>query len=312
MFPRSYTDIHVLNVGAGSCAVIESPSGRISMIDINDGGELRDYEKSAIGTGLIGYTTARQLQGHLVDPIQWVQEHLGTDIWRFILSHPDADHMAGIRRILRDGELILSNFWDLPHHRRRGRGYTFRTKSEQEDWQIYESFRARGNSSTKVIRPLADDTGQYWTDDQIQILGPAPELVDEADERDDYNDASYVLRVRHATSSVLIPGDVEEPGWEDILDRGRSLRANVLVASHHGRKSGYSQRAMNSIRPEVVIASTAKLLPKDDGLPLYRKHTSDVFSTREHGTLTIRMFDDGDLQILDSNGRSLASFSDAA
>ena len=37
-----YTDVNILNVGRGSCSVVESPSGRKSMIDINDGGELRE------------------------------------------------------------------------------------------------------------------------------------------------------------------------------------------------------------------------------------------------------------------------------
>lgn len=313
MYQMNYTDVHILNVGAGSCTVIESPSGRVSMIDINDGGELRSYEKRSLAEIYFGLSKARQLEAGLVDPIDWVRNRFGSDLWRFILSHPDADHMAGIRRILRDEELVPSNFWDLPHERQRGRNYVFRTEGERQDWLAYQAFRRAGGSpATKLIHPLAGATGHYWTDDDVEILGPTAEQVDDADEKDIYNDASYVLRVRHATSRVLIPGDVEGAGWDDMLNRGHNLRANVLVASHHGRKTGYSERAMASIRPEVVIASTAELLPKDDGLPLYRKHTSHVFTTREYGTLTARMYDDGRLQILDPDGQLLAGFSDAA
>lgn len=312
MYSKSYTDIHVLNVGAGSCAVIASPSGRLSMIDVNDGAELRDYEKSAL-SGLVALARRRELEGRLVDPIRWVRERYGDKLWRFILSHPDADHMAGIRRVLREGELVPKNFWDLPHRRQRGAGYMFRTVSEREDWKAYQAFReGRGRCGAKLISPLADAQGQFWSDDDIEIFGPTRQLVTAADAKDRYNDASYVLRVRHTTSRLLIPGDVEEPGWKNILGRRISLRANVLIASHHGRSTGYSETAMESIRPEVVIASTANLPSKEDGLPLYRKHTSHVYSTREVGTVTIRMHDSGDLQLFNADGDLLVALHDAA
>lgn len=312
MYPRSYTDVHILNVGAGSCTVVASPSGRLSMIDINDGGELRDYEKSALG-GLLSLARRRELEARLVDPIRWVRERFGDQLWRFILSHPDADHMAGIRRVLRDGELVPMNFWDLPHRRRRGASYTFRTIGEREDWKAYQAFReGRGTCGAKRISPLAGAQGQFWTEDDIEILGPTRRLVANADAKDLYNDASYVLRVQHASSQVLIPGDVEEPGWKNILDRRISLRANVLIASHHGRRSGYSEAAMESIRPEIVIASTANLPVKEDGLPLYKKHTRHVYSTREVGTITIRMHNTGDLQLFNADGDLLVTLHDAA
>lgn len=229
-YPNSYTDVHVLNVGAGSCTVIHSPSGRLSMIDINDGGELREYEKSAFA-GILSLSRRRELEARLVDPIQWVRERYGDELWRFILSHPDADHMAGIRRVLRDRELVPLNFWDLPHRRRRGPEYNFRTVGEQEDWKAYQAFRGgRGPCTAKRISPLGGDEGHFWTDDEIEILGPTSDLVAQANRQDFYNDASYVLRVRHASSRVLIPGDVEESGWSNILDRGISLRAHVLIA----------------------------------------------------------------------------------
>ncbi len=310
MYQTSYTDVHILNVGAGSCTVIESPSGRVSMIDVNDGGELRSYEKRSLAEIYFG---TRHLAADLVDPVIWVQDRFGSDLWRFILSHPDADHMSGIRRILRDGELRPSNFWDLPHLRRRGRNYSFRTEGARQDWLAYQAFReAGGTATTKLIHPLAQATGQFWTDDNIEILGPTARLVDDADDKDIYNDASYVMRVRHATSSILIPGDVEGPGWDDMLDRGINLRANVLVASHHGRKTGYSERAMASIRPEIVIASAANIPEKEDGLPFYRKHTRHVYSTREVGTVTIRMHDSGNVQLFDASGSLLVALHDAA
>ena len=89
------------------------------------------------------------------------------------------------------------------------------------------------------------------------------------------------------------------------------MRANVLVASHHGRNSGYHEDALDLIRPEIVIISSDKIPAKDDAIKKYEARAR-VFSTREHGTLTARMYDGGDIQILDRNGVELTRLWDQA
>jgi beta-lactamase superfamily II metal-dependent hydrolase len=144
----------------------------------------------------------------------------------------------------------------------------------------------------------------------IEILSPTRELVAQADKADTYNDASYVLRFTHKTSRVLLASDVEEPAWQDMIEAGVSLRANVLIASHHGRKSGFSEDAMKLIRPEIVIVSTARLAPKDDAIDDYKRHSDHVFSTRVDGDLLVRMWNDGDLDVYDAFGNRLVRLVD--
>lgn len=50
---------------------------------------------------------------------------------------------------------------------------------------------------------------------------------------------------------------------------------------------------MAQINPTVVIISTDKLDPDHDAEDEYREWTEHVFSTREHGTIWVRMRDDG-------------------
>ena len=110
----------------------------------------------------------------------------------------------------------------------------------------------------KVLNPLRGARHRYWMENDIEILSPTKQLVDDCDNLADpkYNDASYVLRANYGGSKVLIPGDVESKGWNDMLDSGLDVNADILVASHHGRQSGYSERAMQAIQPAVVIIST--------------------------------------------------------
>ena len=66
-----YTDVNILNVGRGSCAIVESPSGRKSMIDINDGGELREAAGMSVATRFLQEAAIKSLKSKLVDPVAW-------------------------------------------------------------------------------------------------------------------------------------------------------------------------------------------------------------------------------------------------
>lgn len=298
-----YTDVNILNVGRGSCSVVESPSGRKSMIDINDGGELREAAGMSFAARFLQEAAINSLKSKLVDPIAWSRRYGITQLWRFILSHPDADHMAGLRRIL-SGELRTDNFWDIPHNRMRSKRSDFKNDSEYADWQMYQQLRDGAlPGAPRLLNPMRGEANHYWIDDDIEILSPTAALVADCDKTDVYNDASYVLRVSHGPSSVLLPGDVESKGWNDMIDAGMDLSADVLVASHHGRKSGYSEAAMKAIKPSVVIISTDKLDPAHDAESDYRKSTEYVYSTRKEGTLWVRMNEDGSFDIYSEAGK---------
>jgi competence protein ComEC len=181
------------------------------------------------------------------------------------------------------------------------------------DWRWYDGFHnQRDWSVTWPIRlwPLRDAIGNYWTDDSIDVLSPTASLILDCDKADVFNNASYVVKVSHGpTTRLLAPGDVESEAWDDMIEAGVDLRANVLIASHHGRNSGYHKEAMDLIRPEVVIISSDKIPAKDDAIKKYESRAK-VFSTREHGTLTVRMYTGGDIDVIDAAGTVLAHYFD--
>jgi beta-lactamase superfamily II metal-dependent hydrolase len=111
---------------------------------------------------------------------------------------------------------------------------------------------------------------------------------------------SYVVRIWHAGRSILIPGDIEEPGWRRLVERSGDLRADVLVASHHGRRSGYFEAAVDAISPTFVVVSTGPLAAAEDAHRLYRARVlpGNFYSTRSHGTICIRFHDTGWLEIV--------------
>jgi Metallo-beta-lactamase superfamily len=82
------------------------------------------------------------------------------------------------------------------------------------------------------------------------------------------NNASIVTRLEYAGRSILLCGDVEEAAWDAVLStqEWRSLVSSVdiLVAPHHGHKSGLSRTLMELARPTLVLVSVAAYDPNVD------------------------------------------------
>jgi len=116
----------------------------------------------------------------------------------------------------------------------------------------------------------------------------------------DTNNLSLVTFLKFGTAGILVPGDLERPGWQRLLlrdDFKEALRGtNVLVASHHGRESGLEQEIFNYCTPEIVIVSD-KHVEYETQRTDYGRYATGVWfsdsrvrkavSTRNNGDITI-------------------------
>jgi beta-lactamase superfamily II metal-dependent hydrolase len=75
----------------------------------------------------------------------------------------------------------------------------------------------------------------------------------------DTNNISFVTFLTCHGTTFLIPGDIEGSGWDALMGRldfiADLANVDVLIASHHGRESGYSADAMAIARPKCVVCS---------------------------------------------------------
>ena len=203
--------IHFLNVKQGDCFLLERASNRLTMIDIC-GGNISDED---IYEAQVRKFAEEKPKGNFnmcskpTNPINYLKEKGHTDIWRFILTHPDMDHMDGIKKLF--NENTISNFWDCGIRKEKpdfeeGGPYL------EEDWDFYEDLINNRIQGAKVIKPRAGDKGKYWNadDDQgngngdyIEIVSPNDDLVEQANDNGDINDASYVIVYRHEAGKII-------------------------------------------------------------------------------------------------------------
>ncbi|MFA6962931.1 MAG: hypothetical protein WC205_19415 [Opitutaceae bacterium] len=322
---ESLLRIHILNVGHGSCAIIEHPSGRVTMLDINNGTEINEDAAVAIAEslGMTGFemTVAKIMSGSLTEalaskgynigltnPIEYLNTHISDkQLWRYIQSHPDMDHMRGLAA-LKEAGYGITNFWDTEHSKDPEH---FHKDGDKADWEEYE--RLRGGSNTTVLKIYQEAKAPFYNQDAagnppgdgIYLLAPIQSITTEenAKEAPNYNNLSYVLALQYGGRMVIFGGDAEDAVWTSIHQKyGTGLKCDVLIAPHHGRDSAYHEDSVAAMAPEYAIVSVGKK-PSTDASNKYRKHCKNVWSTRWRGNITIEITQTGAMTVTSQYNR---------
>lgn len=256
--------VHFLNVGEGDCTIIEHNSGRKSVIDICNGyfslsipslmKESEFLERKAANYRMCERST---------NPLDYLHNLGIQQIFRFILTHPDMDHLDGFDKLLKNFTVV--NFWDSGVRREKPDfsegGYV------EADWNRYAKIIEGREPNLNVLTPKAGAQFKYANiaedgsegGDGLHIMAPDSDLVASANEDGDINDASYVILYRSSGGKILIPGDSNDKTWEYILKNHKTdvKDCKVLFAPHHGRKSDRSYDFLDVVNPRLTVFGCA-------------------------------------------------------
>jgi competence protein ComEC len=328
--------VDFLNVGHGDCTIIRHHSGRLTMVDINTSQDYDADSFSELVaeetrkrcnplTGAFGFDSGlgtsytilgaqmryqeavaeaqreavAEAKREVQDPIAFMQTHYpGQKLWRFVLTHPDLDHMRGITHLY--DSIGFDNFWDTAHIKPTPE---YRSNDDKVDWEFYQRLRLGGLGSNPLFFTRGDACFAFAKDeygnpggDNIEILSPTADLVKTCNWAGKSNDLSLVLRLWHAGKSVLLPGDAEASAWDAMVSfYGDRLKSDFLKASHHGRDSGYHLDAVKRIAPVLTFVSVGRK-PDTDASSKYRQQCPRVPSTRYHGNIRLEIFDNGEFK----------------
>ena len=262
--------IHFLNVKTGDCSIVEHFSGHLTVIDVCNA-YIPNATLEAVRIYLGGPPT-RGVPGDFkqkenpVNPISYLKERGINDVFRFVVTHPDMDHMDGIKAFF--GEFSPTNFWDTDNDESKEFGKGSNGGFDEEDWKFYKKLRdGKPKNDPKRLALYAGARGQYYNRDEdgtgggdgIYVLAPTPELVREANESGDYNDCSYVLLYRTGGHRILFGGDSHDKTWEHILKNYEEdvTDVDLLVAPHHGRGSDRSYELLDVLKPALTLFGNA-------------------------------------------------------
>lgn len=259
--------IHFLNVGQGDCFLLERSSDRLTMIDICGGNkEVEQFSESKVvaSRGDRPYGNYA-MSSKPTNPISYLESKGLNHIWRFILTHPDMDHMDGIKRLF-EGKKI-DNFWDCGIRREKppfekGSPYL------EDDWAFYEKLIHAKIENTNIVAPRAGNKAKYWNADDnaknghgdyIHIASPNEALIASANDNGDINDASYVIVYISSAGPIIFAGDSNDKTWQYIMANHSDLVTNaaVLFAPHHGRKSHRDYSFLDAVNPRISFFGCA-------------------------------------------------------
>ena len=192
--------VHFLNVGQGDCSILQHSSGRVTMIDICGGNLSTEDENRAklihrIFESSVNARGNYRMKECTTNPVNYCKQHGITDIFRFILTHPDMDHMDGLSSLLT--HVPVANFWETGVRKEKPDFAEGRYK--EEDWDCYAEMAARKRQGVTVLSNLARAEFKFANKsepkgggDHLSIVAPTPALVAAGNESKDCNDASYV------------------------------------------------------------------------------------------------------------------------
>ncbi len=266
-------EIHVLNVGEGDCIIFKSGSGHVTMFDICGGNLPVEIDLSLLFFPFEEKTAVKgdyQMCKSPSNPIRFLKNKMGvSQVFRFILSHPDMDHMDGFNNLIES--VTVLNFWDSGVRREKpdfSQNSNTHKKYKEEDWDRYVSVRDNHEGIT-VVTPRTSSKGKYWNEDDsgeggdyITVCAPNDKLVEEANDsgsNDAINAASYVIFYWSAGGRILLPGDAHDKTWEVVLENFGDVLANCefMVAPHHGRDSKRSWDFLDKIMPKFTVFGCA-------------------------------------------------------
>jgi len=260
---------HFLNVKQGDCSVIQHPNGHVTVIDVCNA--RLETTITPLQNLFNQFDVQKSVRGNFgqkdypANPIEYMRAHGITSIFRFIATHPDMDHLDGIKDFF--AAFSVTNFWDTKNNKELtdwGNNGPYR----QEDWEFYKSLRdGTATGAPNRLTLHAGDRNKYWNmDDQgggggdgIYILAPTPELVSSANDSGDHNDCSYAILYRSTGGRILFLGDAHDATIEHIIANHSADVADVdvLIAPHHGRHSDRGFEFLDVLRPKLTLFGNA-------------------------------------------------------
>jgi len=233
----SLAELTILDVGHGNCAILRDDRGAV-VID------------AGLGVTLLEFLEQREITG--IDAV--------------LISHADADHVAGLLTLLAQEHIVV-----------RAVFLNTETLRKTDLWHalLVALTDAARRRAVKVHAQLTSTSSDLLRRDEIevQILAPSPEmaLVGAGGQPPgggsilSANAMSAVVRiVVNGMPEALLPGDIDAVGLEHLLAECPEPRARVLVFPHHGGRPAradpehFAARLCTIVQPDVVVFSIGR------------------------------------------------------
>jgi competence protein ComEC len=260
--------VDFLDVGQGDSALVTFPDNSTLLID--GGGRPGPFKNSAAENDAEAFEReARSIGESVVSEYLWWR---GLDHVDYLLAtHADADHIDGLNDVAQNFKVRAA--------------LVARTPDTDAEYSRFASTLARRGVPTRLIG--AGDVLEFGQV-KLRVLWPAPLADSNASST---NNDSIVLHLEYGECAVLLTGDIEKAGEEQMLSVGADLRADVIKVAHHGSKTSSIQSLIEAVRPRHAIISVGQASifghPNPEVVERWQNSGAQVMKTGDSGTITV-------------------------
>ena len=248
----------VLDVGHGAASFVQLPTGGNILVDAG------------------GFASrGSDVGSRIIAPFLWHQR-----IWRLdtvVISHPDSDHYNGMPFLVEhfSPKLVVVN-----------------TDPGKEDgYKVL--LRQIAQKGIPIVRVQGNKTLLQKENLRFSSLGMTDKELAEKSWAD--NDRSLAVYLQFGKRAFLLPGDIEGAREKLLLqawERGSvSLKADCLLAAHHGSLSSSSLEFVQKVDPSVVVVSAGGSEGEHFPAPQHRENWArqgrHLYVTAEKGALRL-------------------------
>jgi len=171
----------------------------------------------------------------VLEKLSGVMPYYDRQIDLLILTHPDADHLAGLIEVVKRysvGKIIETGIAD--------------PSADYQEWQ-----RLIKEKNIPLVYALAGQKIKIGDDFSLEILFPNRSLVGQSFANT--NSSSIVARMQYGKNSFLFTGDAEEPTEFYLTNSGADIDSDILDVAHHGSKNSTGQEFLEAVSPDVAV-----------------------------------------------------------
>lgn len=233
------------------------PAGqfRVAVLDVGQG---LSIHVQTHGHNLLFDTGARRGEGYDLGKLAvlpYLHHENVTQLDTLLISHGDNDHIGGAPSVLADEPVV--------------------------------QLLGQGIAALRHQPKHLCHAGQHWRWDGVdfRILNPVGGETEP-------NNRACVLRISNGDFTALLPADTEKPVERRLLQQApAALRADLLVAPHHGSHSSSTPDWVAAVRPRWVIVSAGYHNryghPAPEVVARYRQLGSRVLNTAYAGMVEV-------------------------
>jgi competence protein ComEC len=216
------------DVQHGSAAYLKTPKGKHFAIDLGVG----DYSGS----------------NEEFSPLMHLKnKYKITQLDEVIITHPHTDHIDDILNFDSLNPRVLSRPKHLTEEDIRAANHNYDSEKIDKYLEIHNRYN----------QPVLDNENPEYPENNGDVTFRRfhPTKCGTSN----INNHSIVTVIEYLNVKIIIPGDNESASWIELLDNAVFVEAikdaDIFLASHHGRESGFYSDLFEHFKPKLVIVS---------------------------------------------------------